>query len=127
LFNFYFEPPPGGIKEGGFLMNAILQYVMNNPWHLVYAFLAALVIIWLFKKFTKLTFVVLAVIVAAAAYYWFTTPGSMDDKMKAAVEKPKTNMEGMVEKGKGFLEGEKEKASAIPEKKEAAEEKQKVN
>lgn len=110
-------------------MNAILQYVMNNPWHLLYAFLAALVIIWLFKKFTKLMLFIFAVIIAVTAYYWFTTPGSTGDKMKAIVEKPKTNMEGMVDKGKELLGAEKEKAkeSVLPEKKEASEEKQKVN
>lgn len=88
-------------------MDAVWRYMMENPLLTAVAVMAILIIIWFFKKFLKLVFILMAVFVAVAAYNFFITPGSLHDKTKAAVEKPKMKMEEMVTKGKEFFEEQK--------------------
>jgi hypothetical protein len=88
-------------------MDTMWRYMMENPLLTAIAVMAILIIIWFFKKFLKLVFILIAIFIAVAAYNFFITSGTLHDKTKAAVEKPKKKMEEMVAKGKGFFEEQK--------------------
>ena len=89
-------------------MDDIINYITSQQFIIgVCAFVAILIIFFLFKKFIKLVLLFILVLIIFGGYLFFKEPGKMPKSLSETMQRAKDSTRSVVEKGRGVYDSVK--------------------